>query len=230
MGLFLSLGNWQWSRKVARDHFNRLVTSNLAAPPAQIDELMSTTATPKFSDRWRRVTVVGTFDGSTHYLRGRSYQGKFGFAVVSRFVLSTNGERAWIDRGWAPAPGNATQQPDIPLPQGEVLLIARVRGGDSQDRSGPNGGLFGIPFKKEGSVSSFIAAQPPAESTLRGYLELVSATPSTAGQPVPVPAPEISAGPHLAYAVQWYLFALLIAVGRFLVGRDEYRKDHESAN
>jgi len=231
VGICLNLGKWQWNRKEARDNFNHLVTTNLAAPPAPIDELMSVTAVPKLVDRWRRIAVAGTFDGTTHYVRGRSYHGRFGFAVVSRFIVQANGEAVWIDRGWVPAPGNAAQQPVSPLPSsGEVLLLARLRGGDSLDRQGPNGGLFGITFKKEGSVSSFIAAQPPTKSTLRGYLELISTTPGGPNQPVPVPAPEISAGPHLAYAVQWYLFALLIVVGRFLIGRDEFRTNHESAN
>jgi len=47
-----------------------------------------------------------------------------------------------------------------------------------------------------------------------GYAELVSQSPDTKPSPTLLDTPELSEGPHLAYAVQWYLFAS-IAVGGF---------------
>jgi cytochrome oxidase assembly protein ShyY1 len=47
-----------------------------------------------------------------------------------------------------------------------------------------------------------------------GYVELVSQTPDTKPSPTLLDTPGLSEGPHLAYAVQWYLFAT-IAVGGF---------------
>jgi surfeit locus 1 family protein len=37
------------------------------------------------------------------------------------------------------------------------------------------------------------------------------------GVPVPVPLPELTSGPHLSYAVQWFAFALIAVAGSLLV-------------
>ena len=54
-------------------------------------------------------------------------------------------------------------------------------------------------------------------ASISGTLEtqyLVSSDPEVAaGDPVPVPAPELGEGPHLSYAVQWFIFAVCVAVG-----------------
>ena len=57
-----------------------------------------------------------------------------------------------------------------------------------------------------------------------GYLELTRQEPPTArsaGTPRLLPAPEPSEGPHLAYAVQWALFACLALGGYVVLARRE---------
>ncbi|WP_419842466.1 SURF1 family protein [Candidatus Poriferisodalis sp.] len=43
-------------------------------------------------------------------------------------------------------------------------------------------------------------------------------------EPVPLPPPELDAGPHLGYTVQWFSFALVAVVGYALVLRHQARK------
>lgn len=229
--LCLDLGKWQWNRKEARDQINQVLSTNLKAPPISLSEVMSSTLAPKSSDRWRRVVVSGTYEPSTYYVRGRSYQGKFGFAVLSIFRCNGDEQLLWVDRGWIAAPGSAVEIPKAPNPpSGVVKLLGRVRGLDQKDSVGPQGALFGLPFKKAETVPVFISKQKVNGPAIKGYIELVSSEPSGENQPVPLDTPEITAGPHLAYAVQWYFFALLFLVGRILLGRDEYRLSQRSAN
>ena len=55
---------------------------------------------------------------------------------------------------------------------------------------------------------------------LPAYVQLEAQSPEQAGPlPVPVPRPELDDGPHLSYAVQWFLFSAIALVGYPLVLR-----------
>jgi cytochrome oxidase assembly protein ShyY1 len=46
------------------------------------------------------------------------------------------------------------------------------------------------------------------------YLALETQDPAQQGDlPVPLDLPELGEGPHLSYAVQWFLFAAVVAIG-----------------
>lgn len=228
----VDLGRWQWTRKEAVAQINRVLSTNLKSPPTELNEIMSAKVSPKRSERWRRVVVSGTYLPGTHYVRGRSYHAKFGYAVLSVLQVSPGGEFLWVDRGWIAAPGRATQLPIAPPPPGGVVrILARVRGLDSLDSSGIGGALFALPFKHPERISTYILQHRSAKTTVNGYVEMIASTPAGLNQPVPLDAPDITPGPHFAYAVQWFLFALLFLIGRYLIGRDEYlsgRKENET--
>ena len=59
------------------------------------------------------------------------------------------------------------------------------------------------------------------------YFDLISTTPAQYTPDIRTPLPELSDGPHLAYAVQWLLFALLVLLGWWLVIRED-RKVHSA--
>ena len=52
------------------------------------------------------------------------------------------------------------------------------------------------------------------------YLDLLSGSDTHLNPKVPAELPELSDGPHMAYALQWLFFAGLIVYGRFLIRRD----------
>ena len=52
------------------------------------------------------------------------------------------------------------------------------------------------------------------------YVELSASAPTAPGAlPVPIPLPELDDGPHLSYAVQWFIFSACAVVGWVLVVR-----------
>ena len=56
------------------------------------------------------------------------------------------------------------------------------------------------------------------------YLDLIESDPPVdATDPVPVPAPELGEGNHLSYAVQWFIFAICVAIGWVLAVRRSVR-------
>ena len=111
---------------------------------------------------------------------------------------------------------NALTRPDLPeIPQGEVQISARLR----LDTSLPRGAFFAIPSNQSEGLVSKANAQS-GTSTENFYLDLISGSNPLLTPVVPAQLPELSDGPHMAYALQWVFFGGLVIYGRFLIRRD----------
>jgi hypothetical protein len=138
---------------------------------------------------------------------------KYGFEVLTLFRVNT-GEKFWVDRGWVQAGETALTKPTIPtLPIGVVEIEGRVR----LDSSLPRGAFFAISSGGEGIVSK-LNAQSQLE-TEKYYIDLISGSLPQLTPAVPAQLPELSDGPHMAYALQWLFFGGLIVYGRILIRR-----------
>jgi SURF1 family len=62
------------------------------------------------------------------------------------------------------------------------------------------------------------------------YLLLQDQSPAQAeGLPVPAPLPELSEGPHLSYAIQWFIFSLIGLIGYpIILRRQAYGRDRSA--
>lgn len=216
----LALAQWQWERKSARDSANALIAQNIDQTPSTISAFLTPDTPPKPSVRWRHAQVSGTL-GEYLLMRNRYSNGKYGYGVMAP-ITTSDGARYWIDLGWIQAGLSATDLPHITLPTTPITVVGRVRGGDTLDRPGPRGSLFGMSSEDFSAVARTINTKRIA-SDGGGYLEAESFTPASQSLPLPIPKPEISSGPHAAYAVQWLIFALLIALGRFLLLREDLK-------
>ena len=60
---------------------------------------------------------------------------------------------------------------------------------------------------------------------------LLRQTPDRGLPPLPrrLPVPELSEGPHLSYAIQWFAFALILGIGYPLFVAKQEREDHDPA-
>ena len=131
-----------------------------------------------------------------------------------------SGREFWVDRGWVQAAPTATVQPDLPpLPIGTVEINGRLR----LDTSLPQGKFFAIPSGDKGGLISEANAQASnkelgIESTF--YLDLLSGDQPELTPVVPAALPELSDGPHFAYALQWLIFGGLVIYGRILIRRE----------
>jgi cytochrome oxidase assembly protein ShyY1 len=165
------------------------------------------------------VKITGDFSPANQELvRNRYYEGKFGFEVLTLFK-STGGENFWVDRGWVAAGPNAATPPKVtPAIEGDVEITARIR---SENLSRQLQGSF--------FVTRVETEKPKSITKLQGvdakpyYLDLL---PSEDGKIEPltnIELPELSNGPHYAYAIQWLAFAALALIGRILLFREAKR-------
>jgi cytochrome oxidase assembly protein ShyY1 len=165
---------------------------------------------------WKSVTTAGTFDLRNQILlRNRYFEGVYGFELLTRFT-DTKGKSFWVDCGWVKAGENALTRPELPkLPKGVVEITGRLR----LDTSLPRGSFFAIPTEQSEGLVSKANAQSGTSSE-NFYLDLISGDNPLLTPAVPAQLPELSDGPHMAYALQWVFFGGLVTYGRFLIRRD----------
>lgn len=214
-GTCLQLGRWQLHRLDERRDWNQQVQTSLDAQTVPITQLLATQA-PQ-SVEWRAVAVTGRFDRSQELLiRGRYYLGQYGYEVITPLVTS-DGRAVLVNRGWIAAGASATTVPSIPEPpSGEVSIIGRMRSGDAVNRPGPSGAIVGLPARAANRIDPAKIATTLPYPVFPGYIELME--PKTKS-PIPVAPPELSEGPHLAYAVQWFFFGGLALIAPFFYRR-----------
>jgi len=208
--LCLIAAQWQYNRGVDRHARNSLIEANIAATNISL----TSAASDLGKNEWRTVTTTGTFDASqTILLRNRYFEGKYGFEFLTLFQTLA-GQRFWVDRGWLVAGKDALTAPLIPAtPTGAVEITGRLR----LDSSLPRGSFFALPASGTGLISKWNAQNEVATEGF--YLDLLNGSTSELMPNVAAQLPELSDGPHMAYALQWVFFGGLVGYGRILVRR-----------
>ncbi len=207
---------WQYHRGVDRHERNNQIESRIELPAITIDEASKDAP----ANEWRTVVTEGEFDATRQILlRNRYFEGKYGFEVLTAFK-DKSGREFWVDRGWVQAGATATIQPELPpLPSSTVQIEGRLR----LDRSLPQGKFFAIPTGNRGGLISEANAQSSnRESGIDSnfYLDLLGGSTADLTPEVSASLPELSDGPHFAYALQWVIFGGLVIYGRFLIRRE----------
>jgi len=208
--LCLWAAQWQYHRGVDRHARNTVISERIAKSPIGLNAV-----TGNLPDHeWQTVSTSGAFDTDKQILlRNRYNEGKYGYEVLTLFRSKEN-MSFWVDRGWVEAGATATTPPIVTaLPQAEVSITGRLR----LDSSLPRGSFFALPGKGEGLVSE-LNAQSQLD-TEKFYIDLLSGSDSSLTPKVTAQLPELSDGPHMAYALQWIFFGGLVIYGRILIRR-----------
>ncbi|MBI4420714.1 MAG: SURF1 family protein [Gemmatimonadetes bacterium] len=209
------LGFWQLSRLQERRALNATLEANQAL--ARLDVAESPGALPPF----RPVTARGGWDyGRQIVVQGRAFEGVPAVVVVTPLVLA-DGYAALVERGWVPSPDArrvdlaVLAEEDSARVEGAVIpLGAPSVGGREPPAEWP----------KYVRQADPVVLAPLYPYPLLPYV--VRRTNPAAPGPVarllrPVPIPEPSNGPHLAYAIQWFAFAIIAMVGSVALFRRE---------
>jgi cytochrome oxidase assembly protein ShyY1 len=209
---FTLLAPWQFRRDAEREQRNDALRASMSTPAEPIE-----TAPPQ---EWRQVILTGSYLPDAEVVaRLRTVLGEPAFEVLTPFRLNS-GDVVLVNRGFVrPARGAAgargNQVPDYPpAPVGEQTVIGRLRHDEPDGRPAvTDGGRRQVYSVNAGTVGAAVGL--PIRP---GYVQL------NAGQPgvlEPLPLPQLDAGPHFAYALQWLVFGVTALVGWVLVVRRE---------
>jgi cytochrome oxidase assembly protein ShyY1 len=217
---FVLLARWQLHRLDDRRHQNAVVVANSGATPVAVATVMTPDASAGSvgdAQDWKQVTATGRYDVAHQVLvRKRPMDGANGYWVVTPLVTDSGAVLA-VNRGWLEAKQGATAEvSDVPAaPTGEVTVIGRVRPSEDAPQPQPSD----LPAGQVTDLDVRLVAD--GGPVYPGYVDLVSSVPPQADGLTPIPLPDLTEGPHLSYAMQWVLFAVVAVVGFVLLIRRE---------
>ena len=193
--VFVALGFWQLDRLDARKAQNELVVARAAAEPVDVGESLDPGSDAQAVDelRFAAVTATGTYEGEAVVVRA-TQDGLSGGRVFSPLALADD-EEVMVLRGFVAQRTDGT----IPVPEppaGEVTVDG-----------------FAIPIRRLEPIARQSLDDSAATAAGERLPVVVQATEPDSDQLEVVPPPDLDDGPHLSYAVQWFLFAAVVAVG-----------------
>ncbi|MFG6476834.1 SURF1 family protein [Microbacterium sp. P06] len=220
------LSHWQFSRNEERARDLALVDENYDATPVPLREVLPVGGEFDASDEWTPVRLTGTYLADEQLLvRNRPHGGTAAFEVLVPFRLDDGGVFI-VDRGWVP-PGDPDPEPDaVPAPpSGEVTIVVRLKPGEMLPASGRSADAGQVPTIHLPLIADAVGSDGDVETS--AYGQLVSEDPAPAVAPSPLPSPTEDPGPHLSYAIQWILFAIMgfAFIGYIIVSERRIRRD-----
>jgi surfeit locus 1 family protein len=200
------LGLWQLDRRERRQVRNQLVVTRSAMPPLEL-----TADSDPDSLVFRRVLLSGSFDFERQIVEvARSFRGTPAVNVVTPLLLP-GGKAVLVERGSVLSPDARTVdlaklvEPDSTVVVGVLIPVERgIAAG------------YGWPrYVRHANPVELEAEYPYALFPLvLRRTDLPAAAPADLAV---VPLPELTGGPHLSYAIQWFSFAVIAVVGSLVL-------------
>ena len=201
--LMVNLGFWQLRRLDERRADNSAIASAMSQAPADIAEHLDTRGLPP---DYTAVAATGTYRADAEVRIGnRSSGGQPGHWLATPLELG-DGRAVAVVRGWVPRRAQAgLDDRSTAPPAGQVTVV-----GLAFDSVG--GGRVAVTAPGETPEISRMDLERFEEvsgvDVQATWIRLrVQAPPQAESLPVPVPAPDLSDGPQLSYAFQWFFFS-----------------------
>lgn len=225
IGAMISAGFWQLRRLDEKQDRNDRITARTAQPVVPVEDLLAVDTDDVGDLEYRRVRADGEYLlGGQVLVRSRTFEGAPGSWVVAPLRLA-DGTIVLVNRGWISNSGQLDAVPDAyDRPTGDVSVVGMVRRGETRGRIGPVDPAEGTLANLARLDIARIAKQLDGD-VLPGYVQLEEQAPAlTTADPTPVPREELGEGPHLNYAVQWFIFTTVAIVGYPLILRRRARE------
>lgn len=217
--IMLRLGIWQLDRLAERRASNAQIQARLELPVIDLNA-----PDVDLTDlAYRRVRMEGTFDPAHEIvLRNQARLDQPGLHIVTP-LRSADGQRAvLVDRGWIPYDQSPANYP--PPATSVIEGVAKA----SQQRSSALSPADPTPAPGAPPLTQWYRVDIPHIQGQVPYPLLpvyVQAAPADSAAALPAREIELdlSEGPHLGYAIQWFAFALILAIGYVALVRQRLR-------
>lgn len=223
----IKLGFWQLERLSERRAANAQVLARLGEAAVPLERL------PRNSTvQFRRATATGTYDFASEFvLTSRSRHGSPGVHIITPLRMSASDTAVLVNRGWAYAPDG--MRVDLALFREDSNAVVDGFAEEFSVSPGPvsTPSVARAVRRLDRDSVAALVPYPLAGVVLVQQLDSGEATAVDRGTPVRVEPPPLDEGPHRAYAIQWFAFALVGIVGTLLVlQRDRTRRTKPGTN
>ncbi len=222
----ISAGVWQVHRYDWKRSTNDVLRTNDKRQPEPVGQVLGTGAPAGKGVQFRRVTATGRYDAAHQLVvRQREVNSSPAFLVVTPLRTDAGAELVVV-RGWMPMTQAANRTPRIPAPPaGPVTVHGRAY------PSEPAKSTRGLPAGQIDRLNITELRDMLGTTVYGGYVELTDSEPRQSGLSA-FPRPDMSnpAGgafelQHLAYVVQWFIFAGIALAAPFILMRIERRRE-----
>jgi len=220
MALLARLGVWQLNRLSQRREENKTLIQQLNAPPLEISENNLPATTSELIDRLAQ--VEGKFDYENEIiLTQQRYQDKLGEHLITPLIVKGTEMAILVDRGWVPFGDTADE--DLPIYNEEetrasvlgVIKASETISGVNIADNLPKREWYRIdidaienqlPYTLLPIYLSWLPQEPNVEPPIRVHREI-----------------DLSEGSHLSYAIQWFIFSVMLGAGfiAFILGSEK---------
>ncbi|MGR2751736.1 SURF1 family cytochrome oxidase biogenesis protein [Agromyces arachidis] len=207
-----ALGTWQFNRRAEALAEVARIDANYDADPVPVAEALPDPESFDIDQRWQVVALSGEYLHEEEVVvRNRPMGGSTGFEVLTPLRLE-DGSVFVVDRGWIPQDSSGRPSEVPPAPDGRVEVAARLKAGEQTIAGRTSSGA------EFATIDLGELAERIDEPTYTGaYGILVQSRSEASDPPIALPRPVRDEGPHLSYALQWFVFALMgfVALGWF---------------
>ena len=220
MGVMVRLGYWQLDRLEKRRAFNARVQAQIDQPHLELtaSALTSDLESSLEDMEYRQVVVVGEYDHDAEVaLRNQAWNNRIGVHLITPLRITGSDQAVLVNRGWIPfedfTPGNMAQYAE----PGQVEVRGVIRASQIRPEIGwrkdivPRSGE--PPLKAWNMINVPGIASQVSEPLLPVYIQQAPDPAWTALPYRSLPVLELTEGPHLGYAIQWFIFATILGIG-----------------
>jgi len=237
MAVMARLGVWQLERREQRIARNADLIAKLEAAPLSLNQAARAATWPLPEERSAvrnlRAEATGHYDFANQLLLvQQNYDNMPGAHLVVPLLLSDANQAVLVDRGWVPyddVQSGRWQQYD--QPQGPVTVEGRVQ--PSQILQGQNAEPGGNDDATGQARQEWYRIDVAAIQGQLPYrllpVYLLESAPAQGNTALPYriePEVDLSEGPHLGYALQWFAFAIIAGVVYLAALRSRLHKEH----
>jgi len=220
------LGVWQLDRLDQRRAFNIRVLAQISRPELSLTG--ETLNSDLVNMEYRPVIVRGEYDFSSQVaLRNQAWEGRWGVHLLTPLHIQETDSYVLVDRGWIPGEDYLAGD----WSEYDEPGIQEVRGVIRAPQSKPDIGKRRDPTPMPGErimAWNLANVQAISQQVPHPLLPIyIQQAPDPTWKRLPArsqPELDLTEGPHLGYALQWFAFAGLLGLGYPLYIRREERR------
>ncbi|HVP21801.1 MAG TPA: SURF1 family protein [Anaerolineaceae bacterium] len=216
VAVMIRLGFWQLDRLAQRRAANAQMREQLSAPALDLNADIPFDQLTEME--YRSVTVTGTFDFTQQVALKNQVNGdRIGFDLLTPLKISGSDRSVLVERGWIPYEDAQPSQWQKYAESGTVTVKGIIHLSQSQPGFGGVTDPTLAPGQSRLETWAYVNLD---RIRLQMNFDLLpiyiqqAPDPSWTGLPARSTfTPDLSEGPHLSYAIQWFIFSAVLSIG-----------------
>lgn len=224
--VMIRLGIWQLDRLEQRKARNAQYTAVMALPPLVLNSLLPDADLQ--SQTYRDAEVTGMYDFSGEViLRNQVWEDRPGYHLLTPLRIQGSDQAVMVDRGWIPLEDGSPEKRAAYAQTGSVTVRGRLMPQHTPTSLGGAVDPQLQPGQTRLDAWNWINLERLNQQSSAPLLTVYLLAAPESDNPLPhrsIPPIELDEGPHFGYAMQWFIFALILLTGYPFYVRSQLRQ------